>query len=53
MPVAELAIPGAHNVSNALAAIAVALPFGVAPDGDPRGRGGVHRRRAPARAGRA
>ncbi|MDO8485106.1 MAG: cyanophycin synthetase, partial [Candidatus Limnocylindrales bacterium] len=32
MPVAELAIPGAHNVSNALAAIAVALLFGVGPD---------------------
>ena len=32
MPVAELAIPGAHNVSNALAAIGVALAFGVAPD---------------------
>lgn len=32
MPVGELAIPGAHNVSNALAAIAVALLFGVAPD---------------------
>ena len=32
MPVDELAIPGAHNVSNALAAIAVALTFGVAPD---------------------
>ena len=32
MPVTELAIPGAHNVSNALAAIAVALLFGVAPD---------------------
>jgi UDP-N-acetylmuramoylalanine--D-glutamate ligase len=31
MPVAELAIPGAHNVSNALAAIAVALAFGVGP----------------------
>jgi len=29
MPVAELAIPGAHNVSNALAAISVALAFGV------------------------
>ena len=29
MPVDELAIPGAHNVSNALAAIAVALAFGV------------------------
>jgi UDP-N-acetylmuramoylalanine--D-glutamate ligase len=33
MPVAELAIPGAHNVSNALAAIAVALAFGVDLEG--------------------
>jgi UDP-N-acetylmuramoylalanine--D-glutamate ligase len=33
MPVDELAIPGAHNVSNALAAIAVALAFGVDPAG--------------------
>jgi UDP-N-acetylmuramoylalanine--D-glutamate ligase len=33
MPVSELAIPGAHNVSNALAAIATALAFGVEPDG--------------------
>ena len=32
MPVGELAIPGAHNLSNALAAIAVGLSFGVAPD---------------------
>jgi UDP-N-acetylmuramoylalanine--D-glutamate ligase len=32
MPVAELAIPGDHNVSNALAAAAVALLFGVAPE---------------------
>jgi len=32
MPVGELAIPGDHNVSNALAAVAVALLFGVAPD---------------------
>ena len=32
LPVAELAIPGAHNVSNALAAVAVGLLFGVAPD---------------------
>jgi UDP-N-acetylmuramoylalanine--D-glutamate ligase len=29
MPVSELAIPGAHNVSNALAAISTALLFGV------------------------
>ena len=32
MPVAELAIPGAHNVSNALAAIAVGLLFGISHD---------------------
>ena len=32
MPVAELAIPGAHNVSNALAAIGVGLLFGIAPE---------------------
>jgi UDP-N-acetylmuramoylalanine--D-glutamate ligase len=32
MPIEELAIPGAHNVSNALAAISVGLLFGVAPD---------------------
>ena len=32
LPVAELAIPGLHNVSNALAAVAAALLFGVAPD---------------------
>ncbi|HYM83411.1 MAG TPA: UDP-N-acetylmuramoyl-L-alanine--D-glutamate ligase, partial [Candidatus Dormibacteraeota bacterium] len=32
MPVGELAIPGAHNESNALAAVGVALLFGVAPD---------------------
>jgi UDP-N-acetylmuramoylalanine--D-glutamate ligase len=32
MPVDELSIPGRHNVSNALAAVAVALMFGVAPE---------------------
>jgi UDP-N-acetylmuramoylalanine--D-glutamate ligase len=32
MPVAELGVPGAHNVSNALAAVAVGLLFGVAPE---------------------
>jgi UDP-N-acetylmuramoylalanine--D-glutamate ligase len=32
VPLAELAIPGAHNVSNALAAVAVALLFGIPPD---------------------
>lgn len=33
MPIAELAIPGRHNLSNALAAVAAALAFGVAPAG--------------------
>jgi UDP-N-acetylmuramoylalanine--D-glutamate ligase len=32
MPVGELAIPGRHNASNALAAIAAGLLFGIAPD---------------------
>jgi len=32
LPVGELAIPGRHNVSNALAAVATALLLGVAPD---------------------
>jgi UDP-N-acetylmuramoylalanine--D-glutamate ligase len=32
MPVSELRIPGDHNVSNAMAAIAAALLFGVAPE---------------------
>ena len=32
LPIGELAIPGRHNVSNALAAVSAALLFGVAPD---------------------
>ncbi len=32
LPLGELAIPGRHNVSNALAATATALLFGIAPD---------------------
>lgn len=32
MPTSDLAIPGEHNVSNALAAVAVGLLFGLAPD---------------------
>ena len=47
MPVDELGIPGRHNVSNALAAIAVGLLFGVAPDAirrpPPASRGVEHR----------
>jgi UDP-N-acetylmuramoylalanine--D-glutamate ligase len=31
LPIDELAIPGQHNVSNTMAAVAVALLFGVAP----------------------
>jgi UDP-N-acetylmuramoylalanine--D-glutamate ligase len=33
LPVEELALPGRHNVSNALAAVSVGLLFGIAPDG--------------------
>jgi UDP-N-acetylmuramoylalanine--D-glutamate ligase len=33
LPIAELAIPGRHNLSNALAAVAAALAFGVDPEG--------------------
>ncbi len=32
LPLAELPLPGRHNVSNALAAISVSLLFGLAPD---------------------
>ncbi len=32
MPIAELLIPGEHNLSNAAAAAAVGLLFGIAPD---------------------
>ena len=32
MPVGELSLPGRHNVSNLLAAVAVGLLFGIAPD---------------------
>jgi UDP-N-acetylmuramoylalanine--D-glutamate ligase len=32
MPVDELSIPGQHNISNAMAAVAAALLFGVTPD---------------------
>jgi UDP-N-acetylmuramoylalanine--D-glutamate ligase len=32
LPLAELALPGRHNVSNAMAAISVALLLGLAPD---------------------
>lgn len=32
LPLEELALPGRHNVSNALAAVAAALLLGVAPD---------------------
>lgn len=32
LPLGELRLPGAHNVSNVLAAVAVGLLFGLAPD---------------------
>jgi UDP-N-acetylmuramoylalanine--D-glutamate ligase len=32
MPVGELSLPGRHNASNLLAAVAVGLLFGIAPD---------------------
>ena len=32
MPLGEVIIPGAHNTSNVLAAVAVGLLFGIAPD---------------------
>ena len=35
LPLAEIPLPGEHNVSNVLAAVAVGLLFGVAPDGHP------------------
>jgi UDP-N-acetylmuramoylalanine--D-glutamate ligase len=33
LPVDEVALPGRHNLSNVLAAVAVGLIFGIAPDG--------------------
>jgi UDP-N-acetylmuramoylalanine--D-glutamate ligase len=47
MPLGELALPGRHNASNALAAVAVGLLFGVPPDAIRRaaaGFGGVEHR---------
>ncbi len=32
LPIAELGIPGRHNVANAMAAVVVGLLFGIAPD---------------------
>ena len=50
MPIGELAIPGRHNVSNALAAAATGLLFGLAPDAIRRaaaGFSGVEHRLEP------
>ncbi len=50
LPIAELTIPGPHNVSNALAAVSVGLHFGVAPDAIRRaaaGFSGVEHRLQP------
>ena len=35
MPLDEIGLPGEHNVSNVLAAVAVGLLFGIAPGRDP------------------
>ncbi len=48
--ISELAIPGRHNVSNALAAVSVGLYFGIAPDAIRRAAGafaGVEHRLEP------
>ncbi len=50
MPLGEIPIPGRHNVSNTLAAVAVGLLFGVAPDAIRRSVGsfpGVEHRLEP------
>jgi UDP-N-acetylmuramoylalanine--D-glutamate ligase len=50
MPLAEVPLPGRHNQRNALAAVAVGLLFGVAPDGIRRAVatfGGVEHRLEP------
>jgi UDP-N-acetylmuramoylalanine--D-glutamate ligase len=50
MPIGELAIPGRHNVSNALAAVATGLLFGLGPDAIRRaaaGFSGVEHRLEP------
>ena len=52
MPVDELRMPGLHNISNALAAVAVGAPVRGPARGDPRRAGGLRGRRAPARDGR-
>jgi UDP-N-acetylmuramoylalanine--D-glutamate ligase len=51
LPVEELTIPGRHNVSNALAAVAVGLLFGIASEAiraAAAGFGGVEHRLEPA-----
>jgi UDP-N-acetylmuramoylalanine--D-glutamate ligase len=40
LPIGEVLLPGAHNTSNVLAAVAVGLIFGIAPDGIRRAVGG-------------
>ncbi len=53
MPLGELAIPGRHNVSNALAGVAVGLLMGLDARCDPSRGGRVHGGRASPGAGRA
>ncbi len=40
LPLGEVLLPGAHNTSNVLAAVAAGLLFGIAPDGIRRAVGG-------------
>ena len=50
MPLDEIPLPGAHNVSNVLAAVAAGLLFGIAPDAIRRavaGFSGVEHRLEP------
>jgi UDP-N-acetylmuramoylalanine--D-glutamate ligase len=42
LPLDEIPLLGAHNVSNVLAAVAVGLLFGIAPDGIRRAVAGFH-----------
>ena len=51
LPLDEVTLPGDHNTSNVLAAVAVGLLFGIAPDAIRRAVAGFHRRRASTRAG--
>ncbi len=52
LPLGEVQLPGAHNTSNVLAAVAVGLLFGISPDAIRACSCRLHRRRASPRNGR-